>query len=401
MNLADMLSYTDVKQLSAIAAHYDCPCDLHSKRDMIQAILNTLNHPDVFERMISELGLDDMRFIHALLFDQREAYSLEELSAKARQARFDHEEDQTWSPRQTIVRFKQKGWLFNGHSHHTKYLFQVPRDLKRKMIELFAERMRHNVNTATEPEVYREEQQLLAEDVLRLLRFVHQEDVTLTQDGVIYKRCLLSLQEALAVHEEPVSKGGWRFGYGRRFRDYPNRFSFLYDYCIYHQYIEERDNRLCLREHGERRLAEGTKESPLSMYKFWLKLYQVPIRNLRAHVQWIRKLAGQWVTVQSLTDVLGPYMYPFYYDTVDTILEQRILHMLMHLGLVRIGEHADAGVVVQTTALGDRLIGGTFVADEEAILIHDGIPAASERDAVMSERMRRGLAVGIDKPPGG
>ncbi|GIQ67571.1 hypothetical protein [Xylanibacillus composti] len=399
MNLADMLSYADVKQLSTIAKHYECPCDTHSKRDMIQSILNTLNHREIFEKSIGSLELEDLRFIHALLFDQREAYSLEELTAKARQARFDYaEEDQNWSPRQTILRFKQRGWLFNGHSHQTKFLFQIPNDLKRRMADLLTVRLRQEVRYASEPEMYREEQQLLAEDVQRFLRFVRQQDITLTQDGVIYKRHLQPLMDALSVQEEPVSKGGWRFGYGRRFRDYPNRFSLLYDYCYYHQYIEEHEGRLRLREHGERRISEGTRESPLALYKFWLKLYQTPVRNLNAHVQWIRRLAGEWVTVQSLRQVLGPFIQPFYYDTPDSILEHRILQMLMHLGLVRIGEHAQAGLVVQTTALGDRLISGTFVADEEAIPMEGPVPVMEEGDAVMSERMRTGLAAGIDKP---
>ncbi|MNI88262.1 hypothetical protein D3C73_1455450 [compost metagenome] len=45
------------------------------------------------------------------------------------------------------------------------------------------------------------------------------------------------------------------------------------------------------------------------------------------------------------------------------------MQMMMHLGLVRIGEDEAAGRVVQVTKLGSSLIAGIYVPDEDKIVI--------------------------------
>src|SRR5690606_29453274 len=42
------------------------------------------------------------------------------------------------SPRETILKFRNRGWLFNGHSQQTKYLFRIPEDIKRRFSDCFA-----------------------------------------------------------------------------------------------------------------------------------------------------------------------------------------------------------------------------------------------------------------------
>ncbi len=62
MNLADMLSYADIHDLSRIARNYDCECDGHSKNDLIQSILSTVSRREVFERQVLGLTMEDIRF---------------------------------------------------------------------------------------------------------------------------------------------------------------------------------------------------------------------------------------------------------------------------------------------------------------------------------------------------
>ena len=88
MNLADMLSYADIGQLSRIATTYHCECNGNSKNDLIQSILSTVNRRDVFEAQISAMKLEDLRFINSLLFDVRDAFSLEDLVARVQQSKF-------------------------------------------------------------------------------------------------------------------------------------------------------------------------------------------------------------------------------------------------------------------------------------------------------------------------
>lgn len=105
------------------------------------------------------------------------------------------------------------------------------------------------------------------------------------------------------------------------------------------------------------------------IYKFWLRLYKNPIPNVQSLVGWVDRLSGQWVTLASLSEVLCKLVKPFYYDSSESIVEQRILQMMMHLGLIRIGEDQEYGMVVQVTKMGSKVIQGTFVAEEDKVVL--------------------------------
>jgi hypothetical protein len=369
MNLADMLSYADIHELSRIANTYECECNGHSKNDLIQSILSTALRREIFERHVQNLKLEDLRFLNSLLFDPRNAFSMEELIARVGQSRFPKQDDEDWNPREMIIKFKRLGWLFNGYSQQTKYLFHVPKDLKKRFSDVLSSQFKSELQVTKEPGVYRDEQMLIVDDIHNFLTYLsQQEEVLLTTEGTMYKRQLQQILDRLSVQEEMVSKGAWRFGYGRMFKEYPNRFSLIYDYCYYHQLISEHAQTLRLTELGKTRLQEGRKENFAGVYRFWLRLYKNPIPNVQVISQWIDRLGGQWVTTSSLGEVLCKLIKPFYYDTSESIFEQRILQMMMHLGLIRIGEDEKQGKVVQVTKLGSSVIQGTFVAEDDKVV---------------------------------
>jgi hypothetical protein len=370
MNLADMLSYADIHDLSRIASTYKCECNGHSKNELIQSILTTVSRKDVFERQVEDLTIEDVRFLNSLIFDGRGSFSLEELIARVQQSRFNKDDNAaSWNPRDMITRFKQRGWLFNGYSQQTRYLFEVPTDLKRRFITALSKQFVQKLTITDEPTIYRDEQQLIVEDIANFLRYLRDQEVILMADNGMYKRSLQQILDTLSVKEEPVGKTAWRFGYGRMFRDYPNRFSFIYDYCYYNDLITEHNQVLALTEHGRARVEKGQKEDLLQVYRFWLRLYRVPIPNLQSLVHWLDKLAKSWVTAVSLKEVMCPLIRPFYYDTSESIFEQRIVQMMMHFGLLRIGEDEVSGRVIQVTKLGSSVIEGIYVPEEEKIVI--------------------------------
>ncbi|NHW34204.1 hypothetical protein [Paenibacillus aceris] len=370
MNLADMLSYADIHELGRIAHTYECECNGHSKNELIQSILSTALRREIFEKHIQGLNIEDIRFLNSLLFDPRNAFSIEELIARVQQSRFQKEESGEWNPRDMVIKFKKLGWLFNGYSQQTKFLFHVPNDLKRKFSEVLTGQFKQSLKLTNEPSVYRDEQQLLVDDIFHFLTYIsHQHEIPLTAEGAMYKRQLQQLLDRLSVQEEMVTKGSWRFGYGRMFKDYPNRFSFIYDYCYYRQLISEQAQSLQLTEEGKMRLLEGKKENLADVYKFWLRLYKNPIPNVQSLAGWVDRLSSQWVTFESLSGVLCKLVKPFYYDSSESIVEQRILQMMMHLGLIRIGEDHESGMVVQVTKLGAKVIQGTFVAEEDKVVL--------------------------------
>ncbi|UHA72978.1 hypothetical protein [Paenibacillus sp. 481] len=377
MNLAEMLSFADIQQLARIADSYNCVCNTNSKHELIQSILSTLGQKEIFERHVREMSLEEMRFLNSLLFEQRTSFSLEELVARVQQTRFEKHADDSQAvvsspsgnPRDTIAKFKHSGWLFNGCSQQTKYLFQVPVDLKDRFREVLRHTFVSQLEAVTEPQAYRDEDGRIGEDVVHLLHFVHKENVLLNGEGVLYKRQQQQLFELFAIQECPVGKGEWRFGYGRRFHDYPNRFSLIYDYAFFQGWIEEWDGKLSLSISGEERMAKGGVEPAVNVYRFWLKMYKNAIPNLLSLVHWISLCTTSWTTVDSLEKTLLPFVKPFYFDSQSAVFRQRMLMMMVHLGLLRLGEHSEFGQVMQTTKGGQKIIQGVYVAHDDKIRI--------------------------------
>lgn len=409
MNLADMLCYADIAELTRIAETYDCSCSSHSKNELIQSILSTVQRRDVLETRVEEITVSDLRFLNSLLFETRSAYSLEELKARALgsdpavirqqvlaagvQLKPPEPSPAAKAPskggrtrkgkkaqevppmgpdeiaRHAISRFKRFGWLFNGFSQQTRYLYQVPEDMKTRLCDALERKFRTSLVYTDEPPVYRDERSLILDDLVQFIRYVRANDIPLTAEGVMYKRQVGQILELFSVNETIPARGGWRFGYGRKFRDYPDRFSMIYDFAYYHMLITEQPDRLILTEQGLG-IADGTERmDPASFYRFWLRLYKGPIPNLSALVQWVMRLSSQWVTVESLTSILQPLVRPYYYDTQKDILERRIFTIMLHLGIVRWGQTAEGLDVIRITPQGKSLISGNPLAFEDKLVI--------------------------------
>ncbi|MCL6459024.1 MAG: hypothetical protein K6T85_13545, partial [Gorillibacterium sp.] len=285
---------------------------------------------------------------------------------------FDLEEKKAVNPRDLIVRFKRRGWLFNGHSHSSKYLFLVPTDLKTRFCEAVAHRFSSEIMTISEaPAAYRDEGELFVDDLLQFLRYVDSNECLLNTEGYLYKRSMQQLSEAFSVIEGPLPKTAWRFGYGRRFREYPIRFSFMYDYCYYNGFINECPGSLQLTDLGKQKVHDHRKEDMREVYRFWLRLYKGPIPNLQSILHWIDLFAVSWTSVQSLRLVIRNLIKPFYYDSADSVFEERIIPMMVHLGLIRIGEHPQYGALLRMTRSGSHMIRGIYVPEEERIILPD------------------------------
>ncbi|MFC4777581.1 hypothetical protein ACFO9Q_12360 [Paenibacillus sp. GCM10023252] len=395
MNLADMLGFADTQQLSRIADVYQCECNRHSKNELIQSILGAVSRREVFDAQISAMPIEDLRFLSSLLFESRSSFSLEELIARVQQSKFPEppqddspsaagkmrrskssktsrksKEVKEVSPRDVVIRFKHQGWLFNGFSGANRYLFQVPMDLKARLLDTMKRRFQSALTYTDEPHVYRDEQGIMVDDIRQLLHYIHHNEVQLTAEGSMYKRFIQAILDRLGVKEELPGRGEWRFGYGRHFNMYPNRMSLLYDYCYYAKYIQETESNLTLTPKGEERLLHQSLTEMEQLYRFWLRMYKAPIPSLLSLAHWINSMASEWVTVDSVQAVLSPYIKPFYYDSSEAIFQQRVMGMMLHLGLLRIGEHETYGPVMRMTIAGKAIMAGVSLDEKDPIVLH-------------------------------
>jgi hypothetical protein len=271
------------------------------------------------------------------------------LLAAARQASLDGVPGKQGNYREMVSRFKDGGWLFNGSSQQTRYLYQVPGDMKERFREIMGQHIREQISPSPEPDMYRSEGEMLESDLLLFLRYIGENELELNQEGALYKRYQQGLMNSLHIPEPLLSKGGWRFGYGRACEHYPPRLALLYDYARHRRWISEEGYRLRLTTAGATIVEEGKCESLMQLFTFWLRLYKGAIPNLPSLVHWISLSADHWVTVPSLVEGVGWLVKPFYYDDASSIMEGRILRMMVHLGMLRLGETSEGAAAMMTS----------------------------------------------------
>jgi hypothetical protein len=353
MNLTDMLIYADIAKLHQLATNYRCACNIHSKHELIQSILSEIMKRDVIENQLANLDEDSLRFLHQLMFEKRVVFSAEELIAIAQSSIEQRQDHLAQCPQEMIRTFKEWGWMFHGHKQQDKSLYYIPTDLKKRWMDILKNKLQSTIVAVEQPQTYTEQTHLLRRDIELFLEYVQERStLTLKANYSIGRRDLTQILSRMNVKELCNGKRSWRFGYGRMFHEYPNRFSFIYDYCCQNQYLAEQDQMLQITEQGIQRLAIVTDDHPRQLYACWLKLYRLPIPNLHLLVNWIGHFAQSWVTLTSLKQTLCPLIRPYFYDSADTILEERILQMLYYLGFICIGINREHVRLLQFSKLG-------------------------------------------------
>lgn len=406
MNLSEMLSYADITQLSSIARQYGCECSGHSKHELIQSILSNVHRKEVIYHSLEQLQLEELRFLNYLLFENIEAFSLEDLLARVQQCRFDTElqtqaqavkktelqmqaqavkktelqvqnqaakkavtaqsgkrkkgkaaaPPEPPSPREMIARFKSQGWLFNGHRAHDRYLFHVPVDFKESYRQSLLSKLQKQAAYCEAPPHIEDESGRLLEDMGMMLDYIAKHQPGAAADGVLHRRAVQQLNEACSIKDELPGKGAWKFGYGKGFGELPERMTLMYDYMWSKKWILLEQDRIVINE----TIAPKEHIMPISelnnIVLHWLKRYRTPIPNVRALVYWLIILSSSWCSLQSLERLLLPLIKPYYFDSAVHVLHKRLVKPLKHFGILQVGYSEHDGMVLQATHYGRRLL---------------------------------------------
>ncbi|MBH8601299.1 hypothetical protein [Thermoactinomyces sp. CICC 23799] len=368
MNMADWLTYTDIEQLKRMNRYYGCENQNScSKYDLIRSLLQRMNQKNQLEEQIASLDKHEFRFLQLIMLDPSLQYSMEELLAKGRAA-LDGEKGE---PRRFIVDSLKRGWIFPGYSYRTQSLYHVPSDLRERVSEILLKPFRMKGSYREDPPaVYRDEQEQLLHDLDHFLLFLKKEIVRLTLDGAIYKNQQKQMFQTFYVPEEPVSKKGPRFGFGRCYHLYPDRFSLLYDYAYYKGYfIEDKDGYLCLTEKGSGKLNNQEKQKidhGKELVRFWIRLYRRAIPQLPMVIRLIALLAYPgWIRTVTVYQATESWLNPFYYETKESVF-QKVLKMMVHLGVLKIGREGEEQYISLTPS-GVKWLYGISAFRERAI----------------------------------
>lgn len=360
MNFTELLTYADIEQIQKITSFYGCTSNPHSKNDCIRVLVSHLNKRTELRRIVSHLKPSELRLLQLLYFDWRTLFNMEELLGIGRTACLNKEE----SPRKWIGAARNMGWIFPGVTAQSRSMFYISQDLLERFMEIIAEPYLEEGKRSHHLAVIRDERDVFIDDLEQFLLYVKNNEVTLTGEGSIYRQHQRKLLQLLHFPESPIDTSGWRFGFGRRYHQYPDRFSLLYDYAYYRGYIVEApEGILRLSETGaHKRIREDAQEKTEAI-RFWMRLYRKPIPHLLLNIRWIQFLASsQWIQRNTLRRAVEEWLDPYYYVSKDELLD-RIIRMMLYLGMITLGEDEEGVQWLKMTAEGEqhiKNIGRTF-----------------------------------------
>jgi hypothetical protein len=347
MKLSECLSTADISTLRKIAIHYDLNCSLHSKLSLLQEIIFSFrDRKFLTQEMANWRNGREMAFLR-LCLERHQVFSEEELLG------IFHDHD----PNLALASAIEQGWLFPTTRYGGRLMYCIPKELQEPMQHDIVQHFTEQLTRSHEgPLTYQEDGFALIRDLDVFLEYVRHHDVPLTHDGSMYKRSLVQVLELLEISEQPLT-GGWRFGYGRRFHDYPDRLALLYDYAYHHQLIvESADGHLRVHDDYELWSRRSEMERQQSMVRFYISTYRKPIVRLPLVVQLVARVASIWVESERMRAVISPLVNTYYYDDAVQVWNVRIINMLMYLGLIRVGIDENENKWFQITKLGQQLL---------------------------------------------
>lgn len=359
-----MLIYADIEQLTEIAKRYDCICSSHSKHELIQSILSHSYRDDITVMQFNKMSEQQKHLLSILLFEERKKYSLEELKAKIKYCKFiEQKKVKSKSKKvtkpslpledQIVKQLKDEGWIFRQHGASHFALYEIPEDKSEFFRRHLAIQIKQNLTSIAQVEVVRDEAGYILEDLKLLLHFVKQHDITINELLLMNKRTLQQILNSFLVNERIPGKGAWKFGYGKKFGDYPDRFALLYQFTVFKGLITENET-LQLTNKGEEKLQDCNEQDTINMIEYWLTIYKKPIPNLKALSYFLMVALEDWRNVDELQNLLLPYIKAYYFDNEEAILQKRILKMLLHFGVVMLGQDDSQALAVKLTPYGKQ-----------------------------------------------
>ncbi|SDW82987.1 Helicase conserved C-terminal domain-containing protein [Alicyclobacillus hesperidum] len=351
MRLSECLNHASISTLQAIAQNLQLSCTMYSKLDLVQSILESLRNPLSLAEQLDQWHEEWGVSLRRIALHRRNVFAKEEIEHLLASAGHD-----TVNGLQKAL---AQGWLFLQNDSSRRRYYIVPKDIQMALRDDFQRRWRAQVRVRTDdPLVQVDEGMAALHDLHTLLQYVQQREVRLTASGAMYKRHVQQLMELFEV-EESIELPQWRFGYGRRTYDYPDRLALLYDFAYDEGIVIERqDERLTV---DPARLSDfltlGRKTQLRRLLQFYVRTYRRPIPRLYDIMETIRLLADVWTSNTSLYAICAPQIQAFYYDQPTDVWDQRVVKMLVHLGVARIGYDDDSGERwFQITKLGQELL---------------------------------------------
>jgi hypothetical protein len=238
--------------------------------------------------------------------------------------------------------------------------YSISMDLRDSLIEIIAQKVVKELEVwPGEPHTVRSDHLTLVRDIFTFLAFLKKDQVKLTQENLIFKRTQLRIFDTFELPEQPVeddeksTKGG-----------YPERFDFIYKFCIERQFIQITGNHLTLTGKVTNWLAKSDFEKVKEIFKFWQQAYL----SSSSEAYLILKLlhlapSNTWISQTSLKRVLDLRIPKGF--SLKSSAEARsdyFLSLLLYMGCI------EQGIIQKST---ENLVGIRLSPLGYAVLMND------------------------------
>lgn len=354
MNLAESLSRLPAEQLGRIAQSAGVEQDV-PRGALEQVLVTSLTDRGWLQGLLAELSDEEWAALKVVFFNGGDQGITVELchqivnllSGKRRK-----------STARAVEDLQNRGLIYL-RSQNYRQVFFIPSDLLAALNEILNRQLVYRVSLKAGAEIRptMPERDLL-EDVHRFLSYLYRNEVTLTQQGQIFKRHLRALLELLAagdlVDESLVGR-------------YPEPLGLLVGYAL--------DRRLIVREEGQLKPTDGLLEwvdqpagkKQQDMFAYWQDRYFY--QDLQIFLSVARSVGEQWISVSQLVTELEPLINPSQRGSFLLRLKHHLSTFLAPFGLCDLGQTGpleEPDMVCRLTPAGLAVVEGREPADDTA-----------------------------------
>lgn len=261
------------------------------------------------------------------------------------------------SPARAVEDLQNRGLIY-PRTQNYRQVFFIPTDLLVALTDILNRQMVHRVCLTPEERVRPASlDRDLVEDAIRFLAYVYRNEITLTQQGQIFKRHLRSLLDLLAAGSEEEESLVGR---------YPEPLGLLVGYAL--------DRHLVAREEGLFRgtdqllpwVSSDSMEKQADLFRYWQDRYFY--QDLQTFLSVVRTVGEQWVSVSRLVTEVEPLINPSQRGSFLLRLKHHLSMFLAPLGLVELGQAGtpeEPDLVCRVTVAGRAILDGRAPAAGE------------------------------------
>ncbi|HWI63237.1 MAG TPA: helicase-associated domain-containing protein [Symbiobacteriaceae bacterium] len=230
------------------------------------------------------------------------------------------------SPARAVEDLQNRGLIY-PRTQNYRQVFFIPTDLLVALGEILHRQMVGRI-CLTESEVVRptEPERDLVEDMHRFLAYVYKNEITLTQQGQVFKRHMRSLLDLLNMGQEDEESLVGR---------YPEPLGLLVGYGL--------DRRLAMREEGVLRPSPALPEwveqpmgvKQLDLFRYWQDRYFY--QDLQTFLSVLRTVGISWLSVSRLVAEVEPLINPSQRGSFLLRLKHHLSTFLAPMGLCELG----------------------------------------------------------------